>query len=91
MYEGQEGADYGKNAYCKQKDAAWSEYTSEVHTKWADKHDRSVIGTVEPGAGIIADAEMTFQVRQPQAKHAAGKCDESGSDDHAQYSHERSG
>ena len=57
MYERQEGAGHTKNCCRKQKDAAWSEQTSEVDSKRSDKHDRRVIGAVEPCTRIVADAD----------------------------------
>ena len=78
MYERQEGAGHGKYSCRKQKDAAWSEQTSQVDAKGPDKHDGCVISAVEPCTFVVTNADVTLQICKPQRKHATGKSDESG-------------
>ena len=72
--------DAGKreDAGGEQQDATRSEQPSQVDTERADKHQRGVEGAIQPGAGVVAYAEVTPKVRHSQGKHAAGESDESG-------------
>ena len=81
MYERQEGAGHGKYSSRKQKDAPWSEQTSEVDAKGPDKHEGRVIGAVEPCTLVVTNADVPLQIRKPQRKHATGERDESGADE----------
>src|SRR5271165_6478726 len=91
MYERQEGAGYGEDSSREEKDAAGPQQTSDVDNERPDKHERRIVGAVEPRTLVVTDTDMTLQIRHPQRKHAAGKRDQPGADEDASYSQQRLG
>src|SRR5271165_744000 len=91
MYERQEGAGNGEYSSREQQDAAWPQQTSDVDDERPDKHQGRIVGAVQPCALVVTNADMTLQISKPQRKHAAGKRDQPGADEDAEYSQQRPG
>ena len=91
MDEREKDRHRGEESSGKQEYAPRPEQTSEVDTERADKHERCIEGTVEPGAVVEAYANVAFQIGKAETEHAAGKGDESGACDDSHNAEKRAG
>src|ERR1700735_5818469 len=90
MDEWQKKRGCGEKPCRKQQHAPWPQQPSEEDSKRADKHERRIEGTVEPGAIVEAYANVPLQVGKAETEHAAGKGDESGASHDSQNTEKRS-
>src|ERR1700731_4862116 len=75
---------YGEKSCGKQQHAPRAQQPSKVDGERADKHERCIEGTVEPGAIVEAYANVPLQIGKAETEHTAGKGDESGASDDSQ-------
>src|SRR5262249_9340780 len=73
-----ERGDYRESPRREKQQAARPQQASQVDAEGPDEHQRRIEGTGEPRTGVVAKAEMTFQVCQSQVKHATRKGDGPG-------------
>src|SRR4029077_2187628 len=62
---------------------------ANVDGERADKHERCIKGTVEPGTVVEAYAHVALQIGKAKVEHAAGKGDEPGASDDSQDTEKR--
>src|ERR1700691_5681731 len=89
MDEWERKRSYGEKSCGKQQHAPRAQQPSKVDGERADKHERCIEGTVEPGAIVEANANVAFQIGKAETEHAAGKGDESCAGDDSQDTEKR--
>src|ERR1700722_7475936 len=89
MDEWEKERGYGEESCGKQQHAPWPQQPSQVDGERADKHQRRIEGTVEPGTVVKAYANVPLQIGETETEHSAGKSNEPGASDHSQDTEKR--
>src|SRR5579864_7464153 len=79
----------GEKSCRQQQDPPRPQQTANVDSERADKHERRIEGTVEPGTVVEAYAHVALQIGKAKVEHAAGKGDEPGASDDSQDAEKR--
>src|ERR1700722_7508587 len=89
MDEREQERGCGEKSGRKQEHAPGPQQPSEVDSERADKHERRIEGTVEPGAIVEAYANVPLQIGKAKTQHAPRKGHEPGAGDNTEDAEKR--